>query len=274
MSICLEFNYPVLLHGIYEIAICCRRRTGEERLQDTVLRMLVDKYKPLRTGTVITSDEKIKTLVAKNPSLGPARIIPSSKDTPSYEESSTVTEPSSIDEPSPSSAFVDGEHKPWLVTFKAPSHATIAPSIKYGRMPPPTSARGTSGSPISSIEDPRARAEARRQRKLALSAGRLTEAREAMVDYRLGGSLEALEAAKARGTLAAITEDDLDEDEARNKESYPPKRTTLRPRNPQSMRAWNSLIEEKIEVRATILQRTMALIMCYRTLERRDNLTI
>jgi DnaJ family protein C protein 28 len=33
--------------------------TGDERIEDAVLRMLVDKYKPLRTGTIQTAEEKM-----------------------------------------------------------------------------------------------------------------------------------------------------------------------------------------------------------------------
>ena len=33
--------------------------TGDERIEDTVLRMLVDKYKPLRTGTIQSAEEKM-----------------------------------------------------------------------------------------------------------------------------------------------------------------------------------------------------------------------
>lgn len=34
--------------------------TGEEAIQDTVLRMLVDKYKPMRSGPIRTADVKLK----------------------------------------------------------------------------------------------------------------------------------------------------------------------------------------------------------------------
>ncbi|KAJ3504368.1 hypothetical protein NLJ89_g7965 [Agrocybe chaxingu] len=34
--------------------------TGDERMQDAVLRMLVDKYKPLRAGRVMSAEEKMK----------------------------------------------------------------------------------------------------------------------------------------------------------------------------------------------------------------------
>lgn len=33
--------------------------TGDESIEDAVLRMLVDKYKPLRTGTIRTAEEKM-----------------------------------------------------------------------------------------------------------------------------------------------------------------------------------------------------------------------
>jgi DnaJ family protein C protein 28 len=33
--------------------------TGDENVEDAVLRMLVDKYKPLRTGTIRTAEEKM-----------------------------------------------------------------------------------------------------------------------------------------------------------------------------------------------------------------------
>ena len=33
--------------------------TGDERVEDAVLRMLVDKYKPLRSGTIQTAEDKM-----------------------------------------------------------------------------------------------------------------------------------------------------------------------------------------------------------------------
>jgi DnaJ family protein C protein 28 len=33
--------------------------TGDEQVEDAVLRMLVDKYKPLRSGTIQTAEEKM-----------------------------------------------------------------------------------------------------------------------------------------------------------------------------------------------------------------------
>jgi DnaJ homolog subfamily C member 28 len=39
--------------------------TGEESMEDAVLRMLVDKYKPMRTGTVRTAEEKMRAAPPK-----------------------------------------------------------------------------------------------------------------------------------------------------------------------------------------------------------------
>ena len=44
---------------------------GEERVEDTVLRMLVDKYKPLRGGTIRTAEEKLKHMP---PSVRPETV--------------------------------------------------------------------------------------------------------------------------------------------------------------------------------------------------------
>ena len=42
--------------------------TGNESIEDTVPRMLVDKYKPLRTGTIQTAEEKMHR--------APSQILP------------------------------------------------------------------------------------------------------------------------------------------------------------------------------------------------------
>jgi len=218
--------------------------------------MLVDKYKPLRTGSIISSDVQTKNLVAKQPSLGRPIIVPDQKELALSEARVT----SSQDRCSPSasnssSTRVDGEYKPWLVTFKAPFHATVSPQVKYGHF---SSKSPTLGPSISSIEDPRARAEARRRRKLVLNTGRLTQAREAMLDYKLAGSLDAIERTGVHQSNTASHQGDDMQDADADAERGPSKigeasshskSAALRPRNPQSIRAWNSLIEEKIEVR-------------------------
>ncbi|KAG8905760.1 hypothetical protein FRB99_008333 [Tulasnella sp. 403] len=43
-----------------------RNWDGDEPMEDTVLRMLVDKYKPMRTGVIRTADEKLKKEVSSS----------------------------------------------------------------------------------------------------------------------------------------------------------------------------------------------------------------
>lgn len=175
---------------------------GEERMEDAVLRMLVDKYKPLRGGTIRTAEEKLK----KAPPPVHLDIVKSNLTSiPTSNWQSIANEPLL--------PAVEG-HRPWLTTYKVPSHVTT--SIRAGRMPPSVSAR-TSGT--SQPLDDRARRKAKDLKKRKEEVGRLTRAKESTLDYRLGAHKE-------------------------------PKKQ-VRP-NPVSMRGWTSLIEDKIEVRSAL----------------------
>ncbi|GLB34226.1 putative protein with domain of unknown function (DUF1992) [Lyophyllum shimeji] len=144
---------------------------GEERIQDTVLRMLIDKYKPLRTGTIQSADQKLK--------LAPPRVRPASQGqvvvaplTPST--GSWATEPLL-----PSKQG----HQPWHTQFKAPAHATS--SIKHASFPlPPPRPSAAAAKPVP--VDDRARRKEREEKKRAERAGRLATARESTLDYRFG----------------------------------------------------------------------------------------
>jgi hypothetical protein len=112
-------------------------------------------------------------------------------------------------------------HKPWLTTFKVPSHATA--SIHYGHI----STVGTASSSTTSTrrasqagptDDDRTRRKEREVKKRSEIVGRLTRAKESTLDYRLG-----------------IT---------KNIKS----RMQARP-NPVSVKGWAGLVEERIEVR-------------------------
>jgi hypothetical protein len=163
---------------------------GEERMEDAVLRMLVDKYKPLRGGTIRTAEEKLKQTVRETTSIN---VIDS------VGQSDWANRPIL--------PAVEG-HKPWLTTYKVPSHA--ATSIRTGRFPP-ASARSLG----PAVDDPTRRKEKELKKRKEV-VGRLTKAKESMLDYRLGIN-----------------------------RSDPSMRT--RP-NPVSLRGWTSLIEDKIEV--------------------------
>lgn len=105
-------------------------------------------------------------------------------------------------------------HKPWLTTFKVPSHATA--SIRHGHFPAVGPARRAA--PAGTADDDRTRRNEREVKKRSEIAGRLTRAKESTLDYRLGITKN------AKGGMYA------------------------RP-NPVSVKGWAGLVEERIEVR-------------------------
>jgi hypothetical protein len=192
--------------------------TGDESIEDAVLRMLVDKCKPLRTGTIRTAEEKMRRapllVAAQQPEIHPMSIV----DNDPASSSSSRSRVYRADEPL--LPAVEG-HKPWLTTFKVPSHATA--SIRYGHF-------STTGSPSSSepsvrnstqtgpVDSDRARRKERDVKKRSEIAGRLTRAKESSLDYRLGITKNINSGTRARP-------------------------------NPVSIKGWAGLVEERIEVR-------------------------
>ncbi len=187
--------------------------TGDEPVEHAVLRMLVDKYKPLRGGPIRTADQKLKTT--------PPQVL--SQDKPREvvgDGHSNTTIPSTLQE-APALTYVPGEpilpgtpgHQPWHTTFTVPSHATS--NVRYGNIPPSKPA----ASPLPL--DDRARRKEKETRKRMQQGVRLSQARDSTLDYRLG----------IKGSAA---------------EQY------RRP-NPVTLKGWASLVEDKIEVRANEL---------------------
>jgi DnaJ family protein C protein 28 len=127
--------------------------TGEESMHDVVLRMLVDKYKPLRGGTIRTADEKLKD-ASQRPTMAQSLVTPAK--VPSIED-----------------------HKPWHTTFKPPS--LESPSIRYGQTLPAHS----HAVDVPSWNERVQRRESAAKKKLD-AAGRLMRAKESTFDYRLG----------------------------------------------------------------------------------------
>ena len=111
-------------------------------------------------------------------------------------------------------------HKPWLTTFKVPSHATA--SIRYGYIPAVAAASSSTSSTRRAgqgrTDDDRTRRKEREVKKRSEVVGRLTRAKESTLDYRLG-----------------ITKN------IKNG-------TQTRP-NPVSAKGWAGLVEARIEVR-------------------------
>ncbi|KAJ3721158.1 hypothetical protein EV361DRAFT_848463 [Lentinula raphanica] len=131
---------------------------GEERMQDAVLRMLVDKYKPLRSGTITTAEQKIKQT--------PPKIT-------------SFTKPSSGSWATESLLPSSETHRPWHTEFKAPSHAVS--SVKFANIPPSPPVRVATGP-----QDEKAKKKEREMLKRTEHAGRLGRAKESTLDYRLG----------------------------------------------------------------------------------------
>ncbi|KAF4573497.1 hypothetical protein EYR36_008015 [Pleurotus pulmonarius] len=195
--------------------------TGDERVQDAVLRMLVDKYKPLRTGTIQSAEQKLK----RNPHVINAGVVPEAGNgqlsgggesatgigAPSVTVNSIGSSPSTgswaTEQLIPS---IEG-HRPWHTTFKAPSHD--APSVKLASIP-----TRPNKPPAIAIDGRSAQTVDRKAQKRKELAGRVANARESTLDYRLG----------IKGAQAST------------------QHHGLRP-NPVNIRAWASLVEDRIE---------------------------
>jgi len=113
------------------------------------------------------------------------------------------------------------DHKPWLTTFKIPSHATA--SIRYGYIPTVGTASSTTSSTrraaqAGPTDDDRTRRKEREVKKRSEIVERLTRAKESTLDYRLG---------IAKNTKSGMH---------------------ARP-NPVSVKGWAGLVEARIEVR-------------------------
>ncbi|KAJ7280347.1 hypothetical protein C8J57DRAFT_1302347 [Mycena rebaudengoi] len=181
--------------------------TGDERIEDTVLRMLVDKYKPLRTGTIQTAEQKLHQ--------SPPQIAEYHADAPPLTSASFKPSPTPDGSWSSVSLLPPGSpsHRPWHTEFKAPAHAT-SPSVKFATFP-----LSPSPSPNTRSDTERARKEEKELRERTKRVGRLTRARESTLDYRLG-----LGSGKATTTTSGPTR-----------------------AIPLSMKGWTNLIDDKIE---------------------------
>jgi DnaJ family protein C protein 28 len=169
--------------------------TGDESIRDAVLRMLVDKYKPMRAGPLKTAETKLRE--------APPKVYTEAYRVDSVERSAQTWQEIANKPLLPS---VEG-HKPWHTTYKVPSHTSA--SIKFGNLAPASeSAPGVVDKGIKKTE----RVLAKRKEQ----AERLTRARESTLDYRLGLK-------NGDRQLAARA-------------------------NPVSMKGWQALVEDKIQV--------------------------
>jgi DnaJ family protein C protein 28 len=207
--------------------------TGDERVEDAVLRMLVDKYRPLRTGSIRSAEEKLRAAppavagVDHQASAGLGDIVSDARESldragPSHASStSPIVASAHYSADTPLIPAVEG-HRPWLTTFKVPSHATS--SVKYGAIP----AKKKAASPLHELDD-KARRRARDEAKKMQTGVRLTQARELTIDYKLG--------VRGKAQVGKL--------------------------NPGSMKGWAGLVEDRIEVRVIGLAKgKWTLIVC------------
>ncbi|TKY88977.1 hypothetical protein EX895_002218 [Sporisorium graminicola] len=179
--------------------------TGEERVQDTVLRMVMDKYKPLRVRlgdeNKDPADEKIKAGI-QTPSP------------PAASSSSAADDGASklFVSPSVEGAHEDGrklpktpDQKPWRAVYVRPAHLLgvgaaeeFAPSIYYGQFLKSSSstlnassearnklkAAGVNVSALP-LDDPKAMKQLRQGIKTVERRGKLMRARDSVIDYQL-----------------------------------------------------------------------------------------
>ncbi|KIY66689.1 hypothetical protein CYLTODRAFT_444493 [Cylindrobasidium torrendii FP15055 ss-10] len=182
--------------------------TGEESMQDAVLRMLVDKYKPARTGATRTADVKLKHAPPKVSSapIGSEdyfRAVESSKTTPTI-KSTTPTPSSALStapiQRSPGSwadvpliASTPG-HRPWHTEFKVPSHERA--SIKLASFPTRSSASSPADQATLNLE--------KEARKRFEQVGKLHRARESTLDYKLGAGKKSSTGGGSRPNLVSV----------------------------------------------------------------------
>lgn len=207
--------------------------TGEENTRDAVLRMLMDTHKPLRSDVVATAEQKIKELTKKL-DMEPIVREKSQNSTLRRQEQALLQELDDQAE-SPSVVRVDRsielerqippeDFRPWMAQYVAKDQDTDTPSIFHGKFlsTGPSSLTSLMDRPVISA-DPKLRQAQRQRQRTERTQGRLVGAREGALEYRLGGG----EGYPAKGTSAAGG--------------------GVRG-GPSGVRAWQNLVEDRIEV--------------------------
>jgi hypothetical protein len=187
-----------------------RAWTGDESVRDAVIRLLMDKHKPLRTGSIVSSDVRIREMSRKT-DMTP-RV---------FEESATP--PPVADAILKEREIPAEDFKPWHARYVRSTSATT-PRVYYGSMP-------TQGlqSNVSLLDrpalpiDPTARRAEKNRRRTEERVQRVEGAKDGALDYRLGGG----QGYQTRGASAAGG--------------------GVRG-GPSGVRAWQNLVEDRIEV--------------------------
>lgn len=221
--------------------------TGDEEMQDGVLRMLIDAHKPLRTGQGVkhsSADDKIKGWM-KN-----LKLEPRLGKVPDQDESSSTSSTTASEETNPHRTSLPPHlFRPWHATYTGDTAASDAtPKVKYGTF---IKKRSDADSLVNLLElqlppgaDGKTRARVREARRAGKVVRRMETAREGALDYRLGsGAAESL-----RSNNAAEEGEDGEQTFMGNRQMRGSSVLGAQKGSSSGMRAWTGLVEDRIQV--------------------------
>lgn len=212
--------------------------TGEESQKDAVLRMLVDSpaNRPLRSDLVQSAEEKIKQAL-KKVDLSPRPIatpVPSSPPTTSSSSNAqleTADHSARLSRPLADLILAERDippedFKPWMARYVARDAPGVSPSVLYGKFLPSSAKKSsnTHASQMSLLDkpagfnpnDPKHRKAWKEMKQTEKLVGRVEGAKEGALDYRVGGK----QGTESHGRVQGLS----------------------------SLRAWEGLVEERIQV--------------------------
>lgn len=164
--------------------------TGDESQADAVLRMLVDKHKPLRSGGIkVDASEKKARSMLKGKDFTP-RIISEDVAMEEVVPPTRTTVPPHL-------------HRPWMSSYVSPTGES-SPKVRYGTFIRSTSKDLSNLLELPANADAKARAKFKAQIESERKRGRIEGARDGALDYKLGIGDEAGERGRqTRGRSAA-----------------------------------------------------------------------
>lgn len=148
--------------------------TGEESQADAVLRMLVDKHKPLRTPGGVkagASEAKAKEML-KGKDFSPRIVQEDQAEREEVIPATRTTVPPHL-------------HRPWMSAYVSPTGAS-SPKVHYGTFLKSNNKDLSNILELPANADAKARAKFKEQIESERKRGRIEGAREGALDYKLG----------------------------------------------------------------------------------------
>lgn len=221
--------------------------TGDESQPDAVLRMLVDAYKPLRTGEGVkhdAADKKIKGWMKGlnlEPRLGPGATLPSREPGESASQEDGLIATDADQTPVHRTTMPPHLHRPWHATYTGDTQDVGEAKIKYGMF----IKRKVQADELTNLlelqlppdADAKTRARVRELKKAGKVARRYENAKEGALDYRLGVS---------EGSMMEIGEDG-EEKFIGNRQMKGSSVLGAQKGSASGMKAWSGLVEDRIQ---------------------------